>query len=109
MSGGVLAWGTGYLGGHMSFARGAGTGERGLHAGDRTAGGVGGLVGSGGPPAGGAATDLLDVTSAAEVLGVDADRVQAMVAGDLLVPVRGTGPDAEFTRAEVLAARLVGG
>jgi uncharacterized membrane protein len=28
--GGTLAWGTGYLGGHMSFARGTGVGERGL-------------------------------------------------------------------------------
>jgi uncharacterized membrane protein len=28
--GGTLAWGTGYLGGHLSFARGAGVGPRGL-------------------------------------------------------------------------------
>jgi uncharacterized membrane protein len=30
MLGGSLAWGTGYLGGHMSFARSAGQGSRGL-------------------------------------------------------------------------------
>jgi uncharacterized membrane protein len=29
MAGGGLAWGTGYLGGHLSFARGIGVGERG--------------------------------------------------------------------------------
>jgi uncharacterized membrane protein len=29
MTGGVLAWGTGYLGGHLSFARGAGVEPRG--------------------------------------------------------------------------------
>src|SRR3954453_14470688 len=30
MAGGLLAWGTGYLGGHLSLARGVGTGPRGL-------------------------------------------------------------------------------
>jgi uncharacterized membrane protein len=32
LAGGVLAVGTGYLGGHLSFGRGAGIGERGLSA-----------------------------------------------------------------------------
>jgi uncharacterized membrane protein len=34
LAGGVLAWGTGYLGGHLSFARGIGVGQRGLEDGD---------------------------------------------------------------------------
>lgn len=29
-AGGLCAWGSGYLGGHLSFARGAGVGERGV-------------------------------------------------------------------------------
>jgi uncharacterized membrane protein len=106
MAGGIVAWGTGYLGGHMSFARGAGMGERGLHPDDPRAVGMGG---AGGAAWSGSEADLLGVGAAAELLGVDPAQIQAMVAGDLLVPVRGTGPDAEFSRAEVLAARLVGG
>lgn len=41
MAGGTLAWGTGYLGGHLSLARRVGTGERGLHAGAGTGRGGG--------------------------------------------------------------------
>ena len=39
LAGGSLAWATGYLGGHLSFARGVGVGPRGLtsqDAGERT-------------------------------------------------------------------------
>jgi len=36
MAGGTLAWGTGYLGGHLSFARGAGVGTRGIETTDAT-------------------------------------------------------------------------
>jgi uncharacterized membrane protein len=109
MAGGLLAWGTGYLGGHMSFARGAGTGERGLHAEDGAARGMRGLTGTVRGEAVDHETDLLDVWSAAALLDVDADQVHAMVAADLLVPVSGSGPDARFVRADVMAARLVGG
>ena len=38
LTGGLLAMGTGYLGGHLSFARGAGMGQRGLEEGDARAG-----------------------------------------------------------------------
>jgi uncharacterized membrane protein len=34
LTGGLLAWGTGYLGGHLSFARGVGVGQRGLEDGE---------------------------------------------------------------------------
>src|SRR4051812_31761619 len=38
LAGGTLAWATGYLGGHMSFARGVGVGERGLDDGQQSDG-----------------------------------------------------------------------
>jgi uncharacterized membrane protein len=97
--GGTLAWATGYLGGHMSFARGTGVGERGVPA------------SSAGPDnvfTADAAT-LLDIDGAAEVLQVHQEQIEAMVRGDLLVPVEGSGRDMKFRQADVLAARLVGG
>jgi uncharacterized membrane protein len=112
MAGGLLAWVTGYLGGHMSFARGAGTGERGLHVDGGAARGMRGLRGFTATVRGEAVdsdTELLDVWSAAALLDVDADQVHAMVAADLLVPASGSGPDAKFDRADVMAARLIGG
>lgn len=109
MVGGLVAWGTGYLGGHMSFARGAGTGERGLHVADGAARRMGGLTGTVRAEVADSDTDLLDLWSAAAVLDVDADQVRAMVAADLLVPTTGSGSDAKFNRADVMAVRLVGG
>src|SRR4051812_5246690 len=38
LAGGTLAWATGYLGGHMSFARGVGVGDRGLDDGQQSDG-----------------------------------------------------------------------
>jgi uncharacterized membrane protein len=109
MAGGLVAWGTGYLGGHMSFARGAGTGERGLHGDASTPRRMGGLTGTVRGEVADHDTELLDLSSAAALLDVDADQVQAMVAADLLVPVSGSGSAARFNRADVMAVRLVGG
>jgi hypothetical protein len=53
--------------------------------------------------------ELLDIDGAAKVLQVHQEQIEAMVRGDLLVPVEGSGGDKRFRRADVLAARLVGG
>jgi uncharacterized membrane protein len=100
MLGGTFAWVTGYLGGHMSFARGTGVGERGVP------------IGSSVEPDNASTADvveLLDIDGAAKVLQVHQEQIEAMVRGDLLVPVEGSGGDKRFRRADVLAARLVGG
>jgi uncharacterized membrane protein len=107
LAGGVLAWGTGYLGGHMSFARGAGAGERGLHAASAS------TTTASSPAQTDAAfsdgqSDLVDVSTAAAMLSVGEEQIRAMVAADLLVPV-GAGTEVRFARADVIAARLVGG
>jgi hypothetical protein len=109
MTGGLLAWGTGYLGGHMSFARGAGMGERGLHPEEEPSRGMRGLTGMVRGEAVDSDSELLDVWAAAAMLDVDPEQVYAMVAADLLVPASGEGADAKFARADVMAARLVGG
>jgi len=116
MAGGMLAWGTGYLGGHLSLARGVGTGPRGLS-----------LLGSTSRQAGHAGVEprprptdhapceddvdveMLGIAGAADLLGVPVEQVQAMVGGGLLAPVAGEGPDGSFRRAEVLALRMQGG
>ena len=90
---GSLAWATGYLGGHLSFARGIGTGERGL---------------AGGGDAAEAPEDVLDIGGAAELLGVSVEQVNVMVHEEMLVTV-GTGSSPYFRRSDVLAVRLAGG
>ena len=92
----VLAWITGYLGGHMSFARGSGVGERGLEE----PGTFAMVIDE---------DELLDIAAAAVVLDVEPEQVEAMMLAELLVPVGdGEGP-VRFRRADLLAARLVGG
>jgi hypothetical protein len=88
--GGSLAWATGYLGGHLSFARSVGTGERGL------------------PGRGDAGEDVVDITGAADLLGVSVEQVSVMVHEDMLVSV-GTESSPYFRRTDVLAVRLAGG
>jgi uncharacterized membrane protein len=116
MMGGILAWGTGYLGGHLSFARGVGTGPRGLSppaSTSRQAGHAG--VEPRPRPANDAPcevdddAEMLGIAGAADLLDVPVEQVQAMVGGGLLVPVPGEGPDGSFRRAEVLALRMQGG
>jgi uncharacterized membrane protein len=86
--GGTLAWGAGYLGGHLSFGRGVGHGLRGLDLRDT-----------------GTEPELLDRAAASELLDVPPHQVDAMVEEGLLVSV---GPD-RFQRADVLAVKLAGG
>jgi len=116
MAGGLLAWGTGYLGGHLSLARGVGTGPRGLtlptstcpHAEDAD-------VAPCPPPADDRSHEVdvdaetIGIADTADILGVPLHHVQAMVDGELLMPVTGEGPHGRFRRAEILALRLQGG
>jgi hypothetical protein len=100
MLGGGLAWGTGYLGGHMSFARGTGVGERGLSP---------ALDDAGWEEPGADGYASVDMDEAARLLDVHPEQVAAMVAGEMLVPAAGVGAGARFRRADVLAVRNVGG
>jgi uncharacterized membrane protein len=96
LAGGALAVGTGYLGGHLSFARSVGVGPRGLgEDGDAYLD----LTES----------DLLDAAAVMALLGIEREQLDAMVADDLLV-VR-TVRDAQplFARSDVVAVRLIGG
>jgi uncharacterized membrane protein len=100
MVGGVLAAGTGYLGGHMSFARGTGVGERGLTPQPSAADADESLVD---------VAALIDIGAAAAMLQVHRDQIEALVAGELLIPVDGSGQTMRFREADVLAVRLAGG
>jgi uncharacterized membrane protein len=93
--GGVLAFGTGYLGGHLSFARGSSVEPRGLRE-----GGDFGTTGD--------MTDLLTVSEVADELGATVDRVRVMVDEGLLMPAVG-GQELLFRRADLVAVRLQGG
>lgn len=90
LAGGTLAWATGYLGGHMSFARGTGVGSRGTL------------------DAGNGHDDLIGVEEAADLLTVPIDQVHDMVAEGMLTPVGGAD-SVLFAMSEVLAARQIGG
>jgi uncharacterized membrane protein len=94
LAGGSLALFTGYLGGHLSFGRGEGGGLRGMAL-------EGDTIDLG-------SQRVVDVVEAARLLDVTVDQVQAMVDGDLLVPLAGL-PGLQFYASEVEAARLVGG
>jgi uncharacterized membrane protein len=96
LTGGLLAFGTGFLGGHLSFARGSG---------------VAPLIDE---PEGGAAPEptgdvLLDELQAAAVLGVDPSRIAVMVEDSLLVTRGERDGSPLFSESDVMAARLVGG
>jgi uncharacterized membrane protein len=89
--GGGLGWLTGYLGGHLSFARGAGQGERGLALDD-------GSHADGG---------LVDLRAASEILGVPEPQLRAMVEEGMLDPVQ-ESPEMLFREPDVTALRLLG-
>lgn len=89
--GGSLAWATGYLGGHLSFARGIGVGERGMSTGDNDD------------------KDVLDISGAAELLGVSVEQVTVMVDEEMLVTLGAEKSSPYFRRSDVIAARLAGG
>jgi uncharacterized membrane protein len=93
VAGGALAVAVGYLGGHLSFARGVGQGPRGLHASDEAAG---------------APDDVLGLDDAARVLDVSREQVLRLVDGDLLVPVADGHGGPRFRRGDLRAVRLVG-
>jgi hypothetical protein len=67
-----------------------------------------GTVGS---PAGGTRTtdDLIDLSTAAEVLQVEESRIEVMVAEGLLTPVGAGAGSPRFHEAEVQSVRLLGG
>lgn len=91
--GGAGAAATGYLGAHMSYARRAGTGERGL-----------GIEGD--SPVETSVTDV-DVAEASRIIGVPVPQVEAMVEEGMLDPVA-TWPALRFREADVQAVRLLG-
>ena len=105
LAGGSVAWVTGYLGGHLSFARAVGVGPRGLD----DDGATGGPLSASVDTVAADVAELIDVTAAADLLMVRPEQVHAMVAGGLLVPAGGEDGAATFVRAAVLAARSVGG
>ena len=102
---------SGALGGHMAFARAAGTGERGgeettgtgssQHDGRRDDGRQDDLSTE-------ATGELLDIREVADRLGVSTGDVATMVEAEVLVPVGGEGTG-RFRPTDVEAARLRGG
>ncbi len=97
----TLAWGTGYLGGHLSLVRGVGEGARGFVELD---GAVDERVQTLADDA------LVDLPGAARLLETGAEQVEALVAGGVLVPASfGDGSTPQFRVGEVRAARLIGG
>jgi uncharacterized membrane protein len=97
LAGGGLAWVTGYLGGHLSFARRVGTGARGLepspHALDLTTGG----------------DRLLGRREALAVLGVAPEQFDAMLNADLLVARGHVDGAPVYAESDLMSVRLVGG
>jgi hypothetical protein len=62
-----------------------------------------------GAPTGSGPDDLIDLTTAAQVLQVDESRIQVMVSEGLLTPVGAGGDAPRFHEAEVQSVRLLGG
>jgi hypothetical protein len=96
-----LALFTGYLGGHLSFARGVSIGDRGLAQTD-TPGPATPDDRSGTPD------ELLAAAEASTVIGVPAQQIDIMVEQGLLHPVP-TPTGQRFRRSEALAVRDLGG
>lgn len=120
MLGGTVAIGTGYLGGHMSFARQAGTGERGMHLAD---GQQGGAVASGDESVVGggrfdatatavrrdaSGTPLVGIARASELIGVPVDQVETMIDEGMLEVADTAEGERLFREDDVLALRLLG-
>jgi uncharacterized membrane protein len=87
--GGSLAWVSGYLGGHLSFGLGIGTGTRGFTE--------------------NAHEPRLDIRDAADLLGVSVEQVAVMLDEEMIVTASGDGSTPYFRRTDVLAVRLAGG
>jgi uncharacterized membrane protein len=102
-AGGMLAWGTGYLGGHLSLVLGVGQGTRGVE---------GNAEGSERDESRVDAVDedLIDFEQAAQLLDVTPERVSTMIEeGLLVVSVSDSEGEPRLRAAEVRALRLVGG
>jgi hypothetical protein len=99
---------TGYLGGHLSFARSVGTGERGASPAPSPAT----PTAAGEPTRDGArpsdAADTVDLRGAATLLEMPEQQVHDLIAQGLLTPV-GDGGTPRFRESEVRAVRLLGG
>jgi uncharacterized membrane protein len=95
-TGGTLAWGTGYLGGHLSLARGAGHGQRGMTLDDTD-------------DTDGTPEAVVDLREAARMLDVTVEQASAMVEEGLLVPADRGDDGPRFRAGDVRAVRLVGG
>lgn len=106
MAGGTVASVTGFLGGHMSFARGAGVQDRGI---DHSLA----AADTSGPPRtadevrGTGSSDLLGVEQAAHELTMAVEQVHTLV-DDGVLPTVETDPP-RFRREDVEAVRLMGG
>jgi uncharacterized membrane protein len=101
MTGGLLAWFTGYLGGHLSLAYGVGRGER---------GGVGPELPLAGPSGDGRAPgdELVDEEQARTIIGVPLQQIDTLVEEGLLNPVQ-TPDGRRFRHSEALAVHHLGG
>jgi uncharacterized membrane protein len=116
MIGGGFVVAAGYLGRHLAFAEGSGTGAR------------RGLAGTAAPTRGIASTArddgsvhgrgaaavhdepvLVDVREASVMLGVPVEQVEALVEEGVLVPASGGPGDHRFADTDVMAVRLLGG
>lgn len=132
--GGTIATFTGYLGGHLSFGRGVGTGARGIDELDRsdaaaartnasptdaprtfgegavtsgTTAGAGSVAGSGAEVRGAGSAHLIGIEEAARELTMPVAQVRTLMDQGLLDPV-GTDP-VRFRIEDVEAVRLQGG
>lgn len=104
LAGNSAAAASGYLGGHMAFARQAGDGLRAADVDRRPAAATDDLM------ARRAAPELLDDVEAARLLGVREDRLDELVAQGVLEPANAEEPGARwFRRVDVAAVSLVGG
>jgi excisionase family DNA binding protein len=104
LAGGGVAAFTGYLGGHMSFARSSGTGARGSMI-DRSMTGGSMIDGQG---VGAPGDEWVGVEEAAELLTVPVEQVHNMIDEGMLTVV-GQGDHVRFALSEVLATRQLGG
>ena len=111
MAGGAMASVTGYLGGHMSFARSAGVEDRGIDElpGEAPAADapLGATSSPGAEVRGAGTSDLLGVEQAAHELTMAVEQVHTLVDQGVLPAVQDDPP--RFRREDVEAVRLMGG
>lgn len=106
MAGGTVASVTGFLGGHMSFARGAGVQDRGIDH-SLAAPGAAEATRPADEVRGRGSSDLLGVEQAAQELTMAVEQVHTLVDEGILQTVQTDPP--RFRREDVEAVRLMGG